>query len=297
MENQGTLLVDFTNEKSVSQLLPYPPLLTSHKLGWTGIQVQQHQQPAWETPEYKYSQHMILVHQDHLTRTNRVLDGKVQQERFDSEEIVLVPAQVSNQVRWDRETRFTILSLEPAHLAHIAHESVDRDRLSLVPHFATPDPLIHQIGIALKSELENNGLGSRLYVDALTTTLSIHLLRNYAVSQPKIPTYTGGLPKHKLQQVMAYIDSYLAQNLTLEEIAKTVGMSQFHFARMFKQSIGVTPYQYVIQKRVERVKHLLKFSPLPIADICLQCGFNSQSHCYFHFQRLVGVTPKKFRQS
>jgi len=297
MANQSRLIVDFTHEAAVEQLLPHPPLFTSHKFNWQGIQVQQHQQPPWETPEYAYNQHVLVVHQGYLTQAERVLDGQKKSEQFSSTEIVLVPALVSHQVRWDRESQFTIISLEPSHLEQVAHESLNGKSTVIIPHFATPDPLIYQIGLALKSELETNGLGSSLYVDSLTTVLSVHLLRNYAIWQPKIPNYSGGLTKPKLDQVIAYIDSFLDQNLTLREIAQTIGMSQYHFTRLFKQSMGITPYQYVIQQRVERAKQLLRDAELAIADIALQCGFASQSHFHSHFQRLVGLTPKKFRQS
>jgi len=73
-------------------------------------------------------------------------------------------------------------------------------------------------------------------------------------------------------------------------------MSQYYFCRLFKQSVGMTPHQYLIRLRVERAKQLLKRSDLAIADVALQCGFSHQSHLSFHFRRLVGMSPKTFQQ-
>jgi AraC family transcriptional regulator len=72
-------------------------------------------------------------------------------------------------------------------------------------------------------------------------------------------------------------------------------MSQFHFSYLFKQSIGTSPYQYLLQQRIERAKKLLKESDRPIIDIALECGFNSHSHLTKTFRQLTGITPKVYR--
>ena len=71
-------------------------------------------------------------------------------------------------------------------------------------------------------------------------------------------------------------------------------MSRFYFCRLFKQSTGITLYQYLIKCRTERAKALLLQGNLSIADVALAVGFSNQSHFTKHFKRLVGVTPKKF---
>ena len=84
--------------------------------------------------------------------------------------------------------------------------------------------------------------------------------------------------------------------MKLTDLAAVARMSQFHFSRLFKQSMGMSAHQYILQQRVERAKQLLKHSKVAIAEIALQCGFNSQSHLGKYFRKFTGVTPSKYRQ-
>jgi YesN/AraC family two-component response regulator len=105
----------------------------------------------------------------------------------------------------------------------------------------------------------------------------------------------GGLIPSKLRKILDYIETHLNQGLSLERLANEVGMTSYYFAKLFKQSTGKSVHQYVIYRRVERAKRLLKQSDLSIADIAAECGFANPSHLALHFKRLIGVSPKKFR--
>jgi AraC family transcriptional regulator len=94
---------------------------------------------------------------------------------------------------------------------------------------------------------------------------------------------------------MDYIQAHLAQDLSLESMATVAAMSAYHFSRLFKQSTGLAPHQYLLTCRIERAKPLLKQGDLTIAQIARIVGFSSQSHFGYHFKRLTGVTPRQFR--
>jgi AraC family transcriptional regulator len=75
-------------------------------------------------------------------------------------------------------------------------------------------------------------------------------------------------------------------------------LNAYHFARQFKAATGLPPHQYVIARRVERAKHLLQGGgDLSLAEVAACAGFSDQSQFSYHFKRLLGVTPRKFRMS
>jgi AraC family transcriptional regulator len=178
---------------------------------------------------------------------------------------------------------------------------VDPEGMEIVPLLGERDPRIEQIGLLLKEEIEAEGLlGGRLYAESLATALAISLIRDHSSLGRKAARKAarergGGLPRRALKEVIDYIGDNLQKDLTLAEMAGVAHMSPYHFSRLFKESKGLTPHRYVIERRVQRAEVLLGSSALPIAEIALLCGFANQSHLNRHFKRLLGVSPKALR--
>jgi YesN/AraC family two-component response regulator len=102
---------------------------------------------------------------------------------------------------------------------------------------------------------------------------------------------------YRLKSTISYIHEHLEQSINLEVLSGAIGMNPSYFCRVFQQEIGYSPYQYIICQRVEKAKTLLKDRDLPISDIALQCGFANHSHLDRHFLKLVGISPKVYRNS
>ena len=207
---------------------------------------------------------------------------------------MISPPYLHRKLVWDTDAEFLLLRLEPKLFASAVYESVDAERVQIAPQLKVCDPLIQQIGLALKAELEIDGLSNRLYAESMANSLAVHLLRRYSTQKPEIRVYSGSLPSHKLQQVIDYIQAHLAEDVSLEAIATEISMSQYYFARLFKQSTGYSPYQYLIKCRIERAQELMMQAQQSIANVALQVGFTSQSQFGRHFKRITGVTPKQF---
>ncbi len=107
---------------------------------------------------------------------------------------------------------------------------------------------------------------------------------------------TGGLPPRRLQRVLAHVKENIEKELAVNEMAQVVGMSQYYFSKLFKVSTGTTPHQYVMRQRVERAQELLRDTPLALVEVASQVGFETQSHFTSVFRRLVGLTPKRYRE-
>ncbi len=125
--------------------------------------------------------------------------------------------------------------------------------------------------------------------------LAVHLLRQYVTTKPHVSIYEGGLSQRQLIQVLDYINDHLHQDIKLADLAALLNISQFHCSHLFKQTIATTPYQYLLNQRIERAKQLLKQTGQSIVDIALLCGFNSHSHLAKQFRQLTGMTPKTYR--
>lgn len=167
--------------------------------------------------------------------------------------------------------------------------------IELIPQFGIIDPIIRHLTLALKAEVETGCLTGRLYGESLGTALAMRLIQNYSVFKPQIPHQSKGLPKSQLRQVIDYINTHLDRDISLPELAEVAFMSQSHFTRLFKQSMGVTPYQYLLEQRIKRAKQLLKRKKIAIADVALQCGFANQTHLTKRFRQFTGMTPKAYR--
>lgn len=100
-----------------------------------------------------------------------------------------------------------------------------------------------------------------------------------------------------LRNIHAYIEQHLSEPLTLAELAAEAGLSEFHFARMFKQSTRQAPHQYVMQQRMARAQALLRHSRLSMTEIAMACGFSSASHFSNRFKATLGKTPSQLRSA
>ncbi len=287
-----------TRTENLAPLLPNVPLLSSAGAGWQGITLEQFRCPPFETPEYSYPDHKIAIHTriPEDLQVKRKLNGRVQVEQVVAEQVIVVPAEVTHQVQWDQDSEFLILTLKPDVLRQVAYEAIAPDRVDLAPDLPRADPLVRQLGLALRSELELNGGRDHLYVETLVNCLAVHLLKTHSTVPPRFPA-AGPLPSSTLGLVTGYIQDHLDQSLSLADLATLVGMSACYFATLFKQSTGTSPHQFIVQCRLQRSQHLLARSDAAIAEIALQCGFSSQSHLTRVFRKHLGTTPRAYRMS
>ena len=169
--------------------------------------------------------------------------------------------------------------------------------LDLIDRFFFRDLEIERICQNLYREMSLAGRADRLYIESLVIELAGILLRRHSrgSGRAEIPL-RGGLTRPRAKRVLEYIESNLVGELTLRELANIAGLSAYHFARAFKLAIGVTPHRYILERRVERAKPLLRSTRTTLVDIGLSIGFCGQSHFTTAFRRLTGVTPTEYQQ-
>jgi AraC family transcriptional regulator len=288
------------------KILSSAPLLSSFQSGWSNIQLAHCHQPSLDLPEMVNAQHVIVIPLGHQAVDLEIFwEGRLQtvsyrEEDFTSSCIEVIPADLPLKLRSHTTVRGMELIhcyLEPTFLATIAHESVNPDRVELLLTPKKNDSLLQQLGLALKSSLEIDGIGSNFYADSLATAMAAHLVRHYSTRKHNFQEYENGLSKQKLRQAIDYIQAHLGEDLSLSDIAARLGMSQYYFCHLFKRSTGMSPHQYLMRQRLEQAKHLLKQREQTITWVAIECGFANQSHFAKCFRQYTGMNPKQFRNS
>jgi AraC family transcriptional regulator len=280
-------------ESDILKVVPNLPTLSSEGTNWQGIRAAHCIQPTHETPEFSLGAHTIYL--------SKLVGGKAEaghsQKAFLSRHIEIYPAHHAHKMSWQGDIEFIHLYLDPLFMQQAISEATKGRSIELLTQLEIRDPLIRSLGMNLISELKFNKEGSRLYAETAAALLSIHLFQKYSSWKQVAKQYTGGLSQGNLQQVLDYINSYLDENLSLHELANLVHISPYYFARLFKQSTGMAPHQYVTKCRIKKATQLLTQQNLSVLEITQQVGFQSQSHFTTLFRRSLGVTPTEYRRS
>ena len=268
---------------------------SSHSLQGGGLIVEHQVQPAGEC-EIKngLSHHLLIFELGHVNRQVLHLDRQAFDDGLVPGDILLVPNQTPLIGMCDTTDEVLAVMIEPRFLEQIAIESNFPSSVELVRSFKQRDRTFELIIQSMQTEIQQANWGSQIYLDALANLLAVHLLRNYTTAQPQ-PRKIQGLGHARLNQVLNYIEAHLEQEIQLADLAQIAELSQSHFTILFKRSLHLTPWQYILQQRIERAKPLLKQRDRSLSTIALQCGFNSQSHFTQQFRKLTGLTPNVYR--
>jgi YesN/AraC family two-component response regulator len=129
----------------------------------------------------------------------------------------------------------------------------------------------------------------------LISTLAIAIANHQQQKKLEEETLSTSMAHYRLQPTLDYIKGHLDQGITVEFLAGAIGMSTAYFCRFFQKEMGCSPYQFIIQQRVERAKAILLERELSISEVALKCGFSSHSQLNYHFRNLLGITPKEYR--
>jgi AraC family transcriptional regulator len=280
---------------------PGEPFASSDRLRWGGIQALRYRdQPPNEAFQPPLSHHSLVYFIHTPNEFELRCDGvnRVVPPRVGS--ILVVPAGSPAKWRWSSRSDSLHVFLEPTHVEHVAAETFELDpaRVPVLPLDGVQLPQLRAAMLAVNDEMTADAAGGPLAAESLANLLAVHLIRNASSPRPGCRRTDGALPPRKLRAVVEYIKEHLRDSLTLEQIAAAAHLSAYHFARQFKEATGLPPHQYVIARRVERAQQLLQQDDdLSLAIIAARCGFCDQSQLSNHFKRVVGVTPRRFRQS
>jgi AraC family transcriptional regulator len=271
-------------------------VLSSVGTKWNDVVVEQHHFPSSEWVDVMYKRHVIFVLVGHPFILEFEKDGRLQRVQRPTGAISFFPSHqpFSSRLKAERGlfVNVLLLALNPGFVSRVAEGlGLDADRIELTEQRGITDPIFRHIAMALRAGVQTGDALDPMYWEGLSTALAAHLLREYgaAVLGPK----RGGLPREKLVHAVAYIQDQLDTDLTVSGIAQAVGLSPNHFTKLFKESTGQSPYQYVVEARVRKAKELLTTAKFTISEAAHHVGFVDQSHLTRHFKRVFGLPPKR----
>jgi AraC family transcriptional regulator len=273
------------------------PYLFKQQAAWTGVRVHRARVLPGEMLEHTNSFHEININLGGRLVTEKVsASGRIIRTKGAAGNLCLTPAGQPISASWKSTLDNMGISLDPEFIVQTALENRFTSSFDFAEIYKKQDLLIQHIGLALLAESGAETPTGRLYTDSLIQTLTLHLLKNYSTANLKSESQNGGLSGFKLRRVKEFIDANLEEDLSLAEIAAVADLSQYHFARAFRKSTGLTPQKYLMQQRIERAKEMLANDDLPIVEISLRTGFKNQSHFTTLFRKFTKLTPKTWRE-
>ena len=158
------------------------------------------------------------------------------------------------------------------------------------------NPFSPELFQALRS-LERESMRSdhlNLLLDSLEIQIAALLLREFKTNMKSPATFSQDADSYT-RLAKEYIDTYFSSNISLNDICERIHVTSFHFIRMFKKEVGMTPHRYLLNVRVERAKELLSTRQYSVAETALMCGFESISHFSDTFKKQTGYTPVDYK--
>jgi AraC family transcriptional regulator len=259
--------------------------------------VEKHRLPAFKAPEVMLLEPFLTINVEGAGEVMVKRGGRSEDFRVSPGSVFVLGAGYVPPIQVGGAMTSLFISLKPWMLAEYAGDLLALDLARLRNAYSVPDAHFYHIGMALNAEIEHGYPGGRLYGESLAAAMVAHLAARYSsVQGAPLDSRKAGIGSRRLRKVLDYIEEHLGQDLSLSDLGAAAGLSPGRFARGFREAVGLPPHQYVTRKRVARARAMLEASALPIAEIAANLGFESQSHFTAVFHKLVGATPRIYRE-
>jgi AraC family transcriptional regulator len=259
-----------------------------------GVRFQHTTLSPGQWPEGYLTWHALAVHRNH-TKESYVWPGARRPVSGTAGFLDFIPAEFPFSVGWTEPFEVISLNISPAFVSEFVQPA--GASLKFKEDAGFEDPLLAHLLLNLDSEMNAGNPSGRLYAESISAAALAQLIRTHACAPPKLGVPKGSLPLNRLRRLVEYIDANLHRQISLAELAGIAEMNVFHMLRTFKVTLGVPPHRYILQRRVERAKALLRNRALSISEIALGCGYAEQSSFTRAFQKVTGAAPAFYRNS
>jgi AraC family transcriptional regulator len=254
--------------------------------------------PARTRIEFRFDApvHLLVMYDDGVRRDGETSIAGLAPSRLRhfANKLTFVPANKA-YYEWHETTtpvRMTFLYLTPAKLQKFNEVSA-----AYIPRAIFDDPVIWGTATKLRAEIEREKSESAPYLEALANVLGFELSRSGQELARTSTLNRGGLAGWQIRDVIGYIEEHLDETIALATLAQLARLSRYYFCRAFKQSFGIPPHQYQLQRRIQWAKVLLSDPANSITEVGLSLGYSQSSSFTVAFSKITGQTPSEFRRS
>jgi AraC family transcriptional regulator len=277
---------------------PFPgsPVLDCEHSPWTGLVVEKHHHQGCEVPVHDHETLGLHLQTEGEIDMEWFCSGRSGRQRSTPGSMLLHPAGTRDRAIWHGSTKRVIVSIEPTMLKDAAEQMGINGFCDFDIHWSLRDEQLSLLLTEMNREMKSGWLMGSLYGDLLGMSLSVALIKKYGETASYIPRLKGGLSRAHIKEVIAYIKENIDKDIRLDDLATLSGLSRFHFARSFRESLGETPYQFILKKRIQSAKKLLVRPEWNVRQIASAIGFADVSQFSKMFRKSTGVTPTTWRR-
>jgi AraC family transcriptional regulator len=288
--------ISVIRNEQVVPLLPGKALNDSVLSPWSDLILEKHCIGAIEIPEHEHSSFCFQMQTSGPSQMEWWSEGKYRKESLGQGSLLLLTPGTRDRVRWFGSSRRVVLSIGESYMLRAAQGLGRKNPLRFQNRWAFEDRQLLSLLSAMQREMETGWEMGTLYGDHLGMLLAIALIQKYSRESSIAPLIKGGISKVRLRRVLEYIAANGHLDLRLDDLAKIAGMSQFHFARLFRLSMGVTPHRYLMDQRLQQAKALLRLDSRTMAEVAAEIGFANGGHFARAFKRHLGVSPTEWQR-
>lgn len=275
---------------------------SSWKSQWSGFRIEEHLSPqAGYEKHWEYPKAHIILHTDggcefdYMENKSR---GTIK-TFIKKDSVAILPEGYDFSFKWNGFLQFFVVELDHEVVNRLLSPDACSSNHTLVPRHALNDPHLFSIMRCIELESKAGSPSGKLYSECLSLALNTYVMSRYSsdFSSPEETTVsTNKLSRAQRKKLLEYIDNNIHKNISLTELATLLELSPHYFCSIFKETFGVPPHKFILLKRINLAKQLLINQRLDIAEIANNTGFSSQSHFTNVFHKIIGTTPKRYRQ-
>jgi len=257
------------------------------------FRIQRYRGHAGEYLREPIDRHVIVQIRDSAWAERRGANGSWVQFLIERGSLAMVPSGPVPEVRLLTPSDMILCALEENFTREIALE-IDRQPVSDTAFHIRDTPIEGLVELMINDFEAPQPCAQ--YCETLAHALAMRFLLYGGSSEQTLNSSVEALPPRILRRIRDRVEAELDTELSLAYLAKESGYSRAHFLRRFRAATGLTPHQYVLERRLSAAQQLLRQSRMLLADVALKCGFSSQTHMNDVFRKRLGVTPLEYRR-